>query len=217
MEHDSVPIRIEIGWIDIDHRTRKAIPIDSPVPARMLLRCSLIENAIQQLATERGSRHARATGHALVRTIASIAKYAERDGCRLQLHTTNQTTAPALWNQWGQMALEIRAINGRYIQWDIAVFVSASESSTEWVLTGDSTPQVTKRADALVRRAKELTARKIAEREADREAKAEEHVRSFPSEAQPPQRATRATCLIISRDDQTVTEGLLDIGGAKRS
>ena len=214
MEQKTVPTRIEIGWRDTDHRTGNAIPIDSLVPVSTLLRCALVERAIQQLANGRGARHAWATGHALVRTVAKIARYAERDGCRLQLHTNNQATAPELWNKWGQLALEIRAIKGQYIQWDMAIFVSATQPDIEWILIGDSARQQIKRADALVRRVRELTARKAADKQAELEAKTEEYFRTLPPDVQALQRTARATCLVISQDGQTLTEALHDTGGS---
>ena len=136
---------IQIGWID------KSLSHDTDIFASDLMHSAVIGKAARHYAVECGGRHARSAQYRLVRMIRRIAERLP-DGGVLQLQTSNQTTAPAPWDAFWGLGLELRYVIGHEIQWDISIYSAYEACAIHWCITGTSDHRRSVRIDALLRR-----------------------------------------------------------------
>ena len=198
---------VRIGW-------RDCVPIDAPVDPSRLLETKAFRKAMRHLGVERGGRYARKCGWQMVRQVRRIARVAAQDGCWIELHTTNQTTAPPPWDRYEGLGLELRAVNRERhrIVWDISLYTVSGQYL--WQFTRDDVYRYCYRADTLVRSAKRITAARCAENEKRREAEGLEYTSTLTGGARQLQETARAGCLRVSADGKSVTEILHDCGGS---
>ena len=136
---------ITIGW-------RDSVPMGTPIEPKDLLKTQAIEKATRHLAVEVGGREARSQAWRLARLISRLAVMAPREGVALEIHTTNQTTAPAPWDRWHGLGVEVRGIADRQVVWDIALYSGGRKNL--WRFTGCAEFRTSSRADVLLRRIK---------------------------------------------------------------
>lgn len=139
---------IEIRWRD------KNCPMDMPVSAQEVIRSDAVVKARKHLAIDTNARYAWQCAWLLARQLRNLAA-ALPEGT-LQLHTTNQITAPRPYDVINGLSLEIRYVIGNKIQWDIGLHAAHStwESRQRYTWTCVSDPHVyrsSKAVNALVR------------------------------------------------------------------
>lgn len=109
---------IEIGWQDSN------CPIDTPITPKQLIRSDALTKARQHLAIERGAKYAWQAAWKMARQLKRIA--ASLPGGTLQLHTTNQTSAPRPYDAYYGLGIEVRYVIQHRIQWDISLYSAPS-------------------------------------------------------------------------------------------
>jgi len=113
---------MRIGWMD------KNVPMDTDVDCREIFHTDIFRRARKHLSIERGGKKAVSHAHRLVRLLRRIERIAERDyGARLDVYTTNQTSAPKPWDDMYGYGIEVRLIRDWWIIADFRLY-----SGYEW-------------------------------------------------------------------------------------
>lgn len=105
--------RVTIGWRDA------LVPTDAPVLPGEVLETDVMRRARGHLAIEVGEERAERCARRLAVLLRRLAEAAGVRGERLEIHSTNQTTAPATWDSYYGLGVEVRAIRGQSVTWDI--------------------------------------------------------------------------------------------------
>ena len=199
--------KVQIGWRD------ENVPLDVPIDPSEILKTEALKKAIAHLGIEIGKRAARSAGYDLIRRIKRIANQLP-DQDEIHVQTSNQRTAPKPWDKsYGCLGLELRLIRDKYIYWDISLFSSDRRRGYRWKYTGEDYNRRAHNTPHLLREIEKVKQERRKKQELEREAEAEEYIRSLPPELQALQRTARATCIRVSKDGQQVHEILHDVGG----
>lgn len=126
--------QITIGWRDSN------CPMDTAVSAQRVLRSAAMTKARKHLAIECGAKFARRCATELARSLSRLAARVGSDGY-LQVHSTNQTTAPKPWDQFDGLGVEVRYVVGNQIVWDIQLWGSSRGRRYMWAVVPRGIPQ----------------------------------------------------------------------------
>ena len=104
---------VRIGWRDAVLLSDTDLDLEDAI-----LRSEVMTKARRHLAVEWGGRRALAAAYRLIRQLVRLATVAAEQGARLDLETSNQTTAPAPWSGDG-LGILVRAVmhDGQRILW----------------------------------------------------------------------------------------------------
>lgn len=160
--------KIQIGWLD------QNVPMDVPINANDILRTNVMINAMKYLSVEWGGRKARSAGWDLVRRIKRIAAILP-DEDSIHIHT-NQCTAPATWDKYDGLGLELRYVKGMYVEWDISIY-GKEIGRYHWRYTDDPCLRMASNARHLINRILEIKKEKHLEFKAKQNVDAENYVK----------------------------------------
>ena len=198
--------KIQIGWMD------QHVAMDTPIDAKDILKTDAMMKAMKHLAVERGGKAARSAGYDLARRIKRVAAMLP-DEHAIQLHTTNQCTAPQPWDKWDGLGLELRCVHENYIQWDISLY-GGTKGKYRWRYTDDACMRMASNAPHLIRCIIQVKNERRAEHQKLIDEDARKYVESLPEDVRMLQKTARATCIRLSADGQHVTEILHDVEGS---